>query len=209
MEVLEIPPEVRLVVLPCYPVDTGGGFAFERVERRPERVDVDMVEKRGEPPLLPLPCGLPYAVQRLGSRAPGSGSGACFADPRSPWPLPLAPPPPLPVTRLCSAASQLLRQSLTSPDRASATTAPRLPAADRQPRGAFGRPGDLPVPLATRRSVRIVGWSGGPTRRELPETSCAPSTGTGHVPRRAGHDGCPVGSRASERQYRDGRRRGG
>jgi len=42
MEVLEIPPEVRLVVLPCYPVDTGGGFAFERVERRPERVDVDI-----------------------------------------------------------------------------------------------------------------------------------------------------------------------
>ena len=33
VEVLEIPPEVRLVVLPCHPVDTGGGFAFERVER--------------------------------------------------------------------------------------------------------------------------------------------------------------------------------
>src|SRR5664279_3969344 len=44
VEVLEIPPEVRLVVLPCHPVDTGGGFAFERVERLPERVDVDMVE---------------------------------------------------------------------------------------------------------------------------------------------------------------------
>src|SRR5260370_42326182 len=71
MEVVEIPPEVRLVVLPCYPVDTGGGFAFERVERRPERVDVDMVEKRGEPLLLPLPCGLPYAVQRLGHALPG------------------------------------------------------------------------------------------------------------------------------------------
>src|SRR5260370_24536595 len=73
MEVLEIPPEVLLVVLPCYPVDTGGGFAFERVERRPERVDVDMVEKRGEPLLLPLPCGFPYAVQRLGHALPGLG----------------------------------------------------------------------------------------------------------------------------------------
>jgi len=71
VEVLEIPPEVRLVVLPCHPVDTGGGFAFERVERRPERVDVDMVEKRGEPLLLPLPCSLPYAVQRLGHALPG------------------------------------------------------------------------------------------------------------------------------------------
>ena len=66
MEVLEIPLEVRLVVLPCHPVDSGGGFAFERVEGRPERVDVDMVEKRGEPFLLPLPCDLPYAIQRLG-----------------------------------------------------------------------------------------------------------------------------------------------
>ena len=82
-----------------------------------------------------------------GSRAPGSESGACFADPRFPWSLPLAPSPPPPVTRLCSATSPLLRQSLTSPDRASATTAPRLPAADRQPRGALGRPGDLPVPV--------------------------------------------------------------
>jgi hypothetical protein len=36
---------------------------------------------------------------------------------------------------------------LTSPDRASATTAPRLPAADRQPNRAFGRPRDLPVPV--------------------------------------------------------------
>src|SRR6516164_8432811 len=33
-----------------------------------------------------------------GSRAPGSGSGACFAGPRFPWPLPLAPPPPQPAT---------------------------------------------------------------------------------------------------------------
>jgi hypothetical protein len=66
------------------PRQTGGGFAFERVERRPERVDVDMVEKRGEPLLLPLPCGLSYAVSAPGSRAPGSESGACFADPRSP-----------------------------------------------------------------------------------------------------------------------------
>ena len=46
MEDLEIAREVCLVVPPCHAVDTGGGFAFERVERRRERVDVDMVEKR-------------------------------------------------------------------------------------------------------------------------------------------------------------------
>src|ERR1700736_3682530 len=55
----------------CHPVHAGGSFAFERIERRPKRVDVGMMEKRGEPLLLPLPCVLPYAVQRLGHALPG------------------------------------------------------------------------------------------------------------------------------------------
>src|SRR4029077_4356766 len=84
-----------------------------------------------------------------GSRAPGSESGACFADPRFPWPLPLAPPPPPPAARLCSAASQLLWQSLTSPDRASAATAPHLPTADRRPNRAL-RPIRRPPGSRTR-----------------------------------------------------------
>src|SRR5215831_9123334 len=40
----------------------------------------------------------------------------------------------------------------------------------------------------------------------LGATSCPPrasSTMMGYVPQRVGHDGCPVGSRATERQYRD------
>ena len=37
----------------------GGGIAFEREERFPEQIDVDVVEERGELLLLPLPCGLP------------------------------------------------------------------------------------------------------------------------------------------------------
>jgi hypothetical protein len=71
VEILKIALEVHLVVLPGYPVDSGGSFAFERVECRSERVDVDVVEKRSEPLLLPLPCDLPYAVQRLGHARPG------------------------------------------------------------------------------------------------------------------------------------------
>src|ERR1700730_12231601 len=81
------------------------------------------------------------------SRSARVVGGSTSPDPRSPWSLPLAPPPPPPVTRLCSAASQLLRQSLTSPDRAPAATASHLPAADHRPNRALGRPGDLPVPL--------------------------------------------------------------
>jgi len=71
VEILEIALEVHFVVLPGHPIDSSGSFAFERVECHLERVDVDLVEKRGEPLLLPLPCGLPYAAQRLGHARPG------------------------------------------------------------------------------------------------------------------------------------------
>ena len=70
VQVLEPWLEVCLVVLPRHAIHPGSGFALERVERRPECVDVDMVEERGELLLLPLPCGLPYAVQRLGHASP-------------------------------------------------------------------------------------------------------------------------------------------
>src|SRR6202795_690983 len=130
MQILDPEFEVRLVVLPRHTIHTGSGFALKRVERRPERIDTDMVEERGELLLLPLPCGLPYTAQRLGAREPGSAPGACFADPRSPWSPALVPPAPPPVARLCSSASSLLCRSQTSLNRASTATAPHLPATD-------------------------------------------------------------------------------
>jgi hypothetical protein len=63
--------KVRLVVLPGHAIHAGGGFAFERIERQPERIDIDVVEERGEPLVLPKLCCLPYAVQRLGHASPG------------------------------------------------------------------------------------------------------------------------------------------
>src|SRR5262249_17780361 len=45
------------------------------------------------------------------------------------------------------------------------------------------------------RRVRPLGVTSRPPR--------ASSTMMGHVPQRVGHDECPVGSRATERQYRD------
>src|SRR3984893_5703084 len=70
MQILDPEFEVRLVVLPRHTIHAGGGFALKRVERRPERIDTDMVEERGELLLLPLPCGSPYAAQRLGHASP-------------------------------------------------------------------------------------------------------------------------------------------
>jgi hypothetical protein len=93
----------------------------------------------------------------LVTRAPGTVSGACFAGSRSPWPPPFAPPAPLRLGPHCSSASQLLWQSLTSRDRASSATAPRLPDADRRPL-PNGRSRDLPVPAqgASSRVVRLA-----------------------------------------------------
>jgi hypothetical protein len=61
----------------------------------------------------------------------------------------------------------------------------------------------VPVP-----PKRLVGACSRLTRRAGPPgatsvVSVIRNTASGHVPRRVGHDGCPVGSRAIERQYRN------
>src|SRR6516225_8319704 len=119
-------------------------------------------------PFLRFAVCAPARVTRL----PGSESGACFAGSHSPWPPPLAPPAPRPVARLCSSASQLLWQSLTSRDRASSATAPRLPDADRR-RLPNGRSRDLPVP-AQRASAhaRFFDHAGSTRRSRWRACSC-------------------------------------
>ena len=69
-QIVEPGLQVCLVVLPSHAICAGGGFALERIERQPERVDINVVEKRGEPLLLPLPRGLSYTGQRLGHAIP-------------------------------------------------------------------------------------------------------------------------------------------
>jgi hypothetical protein len=65
MQISEVSFKVYFVGLPRQPVHARCGIAFEREERLPEQIDAEMVEERGEPLLLPEPCGLPYAVERL------------------------------------------------------------------------------------------------------------------------------------------------
>ncbi len=71
VQILKPALEVCLVVLPRHAIHSWRRLALQPIERYPERIDIDVVEKRGEPLLLPLPCCLPYAVQRLGHAVPG------------------------------------------------------------------------------------------------------------------------------------------
>src|SRR6516164_5973804 len=89
---------------------------------------------------------VPYAAQRLGHALPALGPVRALLVRVSLGPCPWLHRLHNRQPRLCSAASQLLWQSLTSPNRASVATAPRLPTADRQPSRDCGRSGDLPVP---------------------------------------------------------------
>src|SRR6516164_6959884 len=65
MQISEVSVKVCFVGWPRQSIHLRGGIAFEREERHPQAVDADVVEECGEPLLLPLPCGLPYALQRL------------------------------------------------------------------------------------------------------------------------------------------------
>ena len=102
-----------------------------------------------------MPLGrLPHAVQRLGHARPALSPVRCFAGPRYPWSSLLGSTAlrgrrcPGFVRRLHSYYGGVR----TSPDRASAATAPDLPAADHLAQGAYGRPRDLPG--SRTRSVR-------------------------------------------------------
>jgi Transposase DDE domain len=61
----ELALKVCLIVLPRLAVHAGSRISLEGEKRQPEQIDCNVVEKRGEPLLLPLPCGFPYASQRL------------------------------------------------------------------------------------------------------------------------------------------------
>src|SRR5215510_11472606 len=65
MQISEVSVKVCFVGPPRQPVHSGSGIAFEREKRFPEHVHAEMMEERSELLIPPLPCGLPYAVERL------------------------------------------------------------------------------------------------------------------------------------------------
>src|SRR6516164_1732871 len=60
-----------------------------------------------------------------------------------------------------------------------------------------------PVPSAASGKQKSYASQAGPPVGSDQRPPRASSTMMGHVPQRVGHDECPVGSRATERQYRD------
>ena len=65
MQIREITLEVCIVLLPCQTIHASSGVLLEFIKRVLKQVDGEMVEERSELLLLPLPCGLSYAFQRL------------------------------------------------------------------------------------------------------------------------------------------------
>ena len=65
MQVLKITLKVLLVVPTCQSIDPRCSVLLEFKECLFEVISTNVVEERGELFLLPLPCGLPYVLQRL------------------------------------------------------------------------------------------------------------------------------------------------
>ena len=63
VQALEVALQPRLVVLPRHAVHPGRGMALERQKRLSQQIDRDVVQQRGKPLLLPLPCSVAYTVQ--------------------------------------------------------------------------------------------------------------------------------------------------
>ena len=65
VQILKIALKVLLVIPTCQPIHSSCSILLEFRECLCEVINTDVMEERGELLLLPLPCGLPYALQRL------------------------------------------------------------------------------------------------------------------------------------------------
>ena len=76
-------PKVRLqalpVILPRHAVHPRRGLGLKRPIRRPQAINVNMVQKRGEPHVPVLLRYSAHAIQRTYRAHSGAVSGACFA----------------------------------------------------------------------------------------------------------------------------------
>src|SRR3984893_18140547 len=64
----ELALEILAIFLPCHAVDTGRRIPLQPRVGAVKKLDIDMVEERGEPFLPIQPCRCPYTLARLGVR---------------------------------------------------------------------------------------------------------------------------------------------
>src|ERR1019366_1639411 len=76
--------QTRLILLPRYAIDSGGGFSLEGIKAFPQSINGQVVKERGELHLLIFPCCFPHTRQPLGHAIPRSVSGTCEVDECSP-----------------------------------------------------------------------------------------------------------------------------
>ena len=70
VQILEVALEVCIVLLPCQTIDASSRVLLKFIKRVLKQIDGQMVEERSELLLLPLPCGFPHTLQRLGHAFP-------------------------------------------------------------------------------------------------------------------------------------------
>ena len=153
VQISEVSVKVCGIGRPSHAVHAGSRLALERVERFPEQIDAQMVEERGEPRLLPLPCGLPYTGERLGHASPVScrrralsarrpvravlvrvplGCRRSVQGTASPWGSTNSAASVVDTEALFAGFAATMAACDFSRSRASSATAPRLSDADRQ-----------------------------------------------------------------------------
>jgi hypothetical protein len=79
VQILEVRLQVLPVVLPRHAVYARRGFGLQRPIGRPQTIDRNVMQKRGEPCLLVCLCDVAHAIQRTSHAHSGAVSGACFA----------------------------------------------------------------------------------------------------------------------------------
>ncbi len=115
MQIPKVLLEIQPVVLPRHAVHPRRGLRLKRPVRRPQAIDIDVVQERGEPRFLVRCCHSAHTIQPTERAVPGTGSGARFAGRvplgRSAFP----PPPPPPRPGRCSAVGSPGASQLPAP----------------------------------------------------------------------------------------------
>ena len=79
MEIPEVVLEIHPVVLPRDPVHPRSGLRPKREVRRPQAIDIDVVQERGEPRFLVRCCHSAHTTKLTERALPDTESGARFA----------------------------------------------------------------------------------------------------------------------------------